>query len=188
MLPDHSASITCVNCTVVGHLTNVSVFNGRWRCPSCRALHEVAIQMGKLISIELIDRLPMPPIRCSPGVLRDAREAFAAFNASAPRAAVVMIRRALERSCNEAGAQGGSLYEKLADAHDRLKVIDKAQSQLASGMRLFGNYGAHPNDDLLDDVTADEAEVVLKIGVQVLSAMTARLVANAAAAVGKFWK
>jgi Domain of unknown function (DUF4145) len=110
-------------------------------------------------------------VACSDAVASDVREAIAAFNAYAPRAAVVMIRRALERSCDEKGARKGKLWEKIKDLHERVGCFDDAHVALATATRHFGNVGAHPKGDLLDDLTDDEARRALDLGLDLIRKM-----------------
>ena len=80
-----------------------------------------------------------------------------------------MIRRALERACNEKGASGDQLWKKIRDLHDRLGIFDSAHYALATATRHFGNFGAHPNDDLLEDLSDDDARRALDLGIHLIS-------------------
>src|SRR5262245_30763823 len=120
---------------------------GPWRCPFCKATHTIRSSVGTMDTIRLLDRFAPGVFNCSPAVTADLTEAISAYNAYAPRASVVMIRRALESACIEKGAKGRNLAEKIKDLHERLKVFDTAHVSLATATRHFGNFGAHPNDD-----------------------------------------
>jgi len=73
-----------------------------------------------------------------------------------------MVRRALENACDAMNAKGRNLVDKVKDLAVR-KIFDEHDAAAASAMRIFGNYGAHPNDDLLDDADDHLAELALKI-------------------------
>lgn len=148
-----------------------SEYRGPWRCENCQAKHTVSCRFGGLESIHLEDRFSPGPIACSDSVASDVREAIAAYNALAPRAAVVMIRRALERACLEKGAKGEKLWEQIRDLHKRAGLFDDAHVALATATRHFGNFGAHPNDDLLQDLTEDEARRALDLGLHLINKM-----------------
>jgi hypothetical protein len=120
--------------------------------------------VGFVQRIHLDDRFAPGAVVCSENVGSDVQEAVAAFNAYAPRAAVVMIRRALERACIEKDGRGARLWEKIKDLHDRVGLFDRAHVALATATRHFGNFGAHPNDDLLEDLSDDEARRALVLG------------------------
>jgi hypothetical protein len=129
------------------------------------------VSYGLVEWVRIEDRFTPGAVLCSQAVGRDLAEATTAFNAYAPRAAVVMLRRALERACNEKGAKGLKLHEMIADLHKRLGLFDTAHVALATATRHFGNYGAHPNDDLLDDLSDDEARRALDLGIALITKM-----------------
>jgi hypothetical protein len=84
-----------------------------------------------------------------------------------------MARRALEIACREHGAVRGSLVTKIQDLGTR-GVLDPVHVAAATAVRLFGNYGAHPDDDLLNDVDDRSAEQALQLVVKLLEDFTAR--------------
>jgi hypothetical protein len=59
----------------------------------------------------------------------------------------------------------------IKDLHQRIGLFDAAHVSVATGTRLFGNFGAHPNDDLLEDLTDDEARRALDLGTYLISKM-----------------
>jgi hypothetical protein len=59
----------------------------------------------------------------------------------------------------------------IKDLHDRVGLFDRAHVALATAARHFGNFGAHPNDDLLDDLTDEEAQRALDLGVHLINSM-----------------
>ena len=94
-------------------------------------------------------------------VLDDYVEATSTFNINAFRASVVMARRALQQALEDKGATKGS---NLAGQIDELKgkgLLSDTNAHLAHGVREFGNFGAHPNDDLLAQVDSDDAKLAL---------------------------
>jgi hypothetical protein len=167
--------IQCQACATESHVR--TMLQGAWlpwRCPSCRARHKVTVGKDAITDLRLIDRVQMPPgLECSAEVLSDLQEAVNALNAQAPKASVVMVRRALERVCDELGAKGGRLVDKVKDLTSR-GVFDAAHGAAAQAMRLFGNYGAHPGDDLLDEADMKKAEQVLTLLVNLLEDISSR--------------
>ena len=59
-------------------------------------------------------------------------------------------------------AKGGRLVDKIKDLAAR-GIFDEHDAAAATTMRIFGNYGAHPKDDLLDEADDFHAEMALKI-------------------------
>jgi len=94
-------------------------------------------------------------------VLDDYVEATSTFNINAFRASLVMARRALQQALEDKGAKKGF---NLAAQIDELKgkgLLSDTTAHLAHGVRQFGNFGAHPNDDLLAQVPPDDAKLAL---------------------------
>jgi len=101
-------------------------------------------------------------------VLDDYIEATSTFNINAFRASLVMARRALQQALEDKGATKGS---NLASQIDELKgkgLLSDATANLAHGVRQFGNFGAHPNDDLLAQVDSDDAKLALDVTKKIL--------------------
>lgn len=160
--------IQCQACLQEGTLSGVSGNEIPWRCPKCNARHVFSGSFNLLSALRLVDRYTLPPnLKCSPSVLRDLREAVQCFNANAPRAAAVMVRLALERTCIELGAAGNTLHAKIEDLAAR-GIFDKLLVQGAMAMRLYGNAGAHAKDDLLDE-NGEHVEYSLKMAVDLLA-------------------
>jgi len=66
-----------------------------------------------------------------------------------PGAFAVQVRRALEFICNEQGATGGTLFEKLK-ALVANKTFPGHFAEMTDLMRKVGNLGAHAGDDEVD--------------------------------------
>ncbi len=167
-----SIVLQCQACgRVIDAPSSWNSYKGPWRCDTCHARHSVVCSMGHLETLGLRDAFAPGVVACSCRVRSDVREAVAAYNAQAPRAAVVMLRRALQRACCEKGARGNKLWEQIRDLEQRTRVFDSAHASLATATRLFGNFGAHPNDDLLDDLAEDEARRALDLGLYLINKM-----------------
>lgn len=148
-------------------------YSGPWRCSTCGGRHQISLSYGHLVSMSLEDRIHLEATGCPEPTRADVREAEAAFNAYAPRAAVVMMRRALQRACITAGANSGhTLHRQITYLHENQGLFDDHTVSIAQAVRHFGNYGAHPQDDLLDDITDKEAQRVLELGTELLVAMS----------------
>jgi len=159
--------VQCQACMRESDVSGVSGEEIPWRCPTCHARHTLSASFNLLSGLRLLDRYTLPPdLKCSLEVLRDLKEAARCYNAYAPRAAAVMVRLALERTCIELGAAGNTLHAKIEDLADR-GIFDKVLVQGATAMRLFGNAGAHPKDDLLDE-KGELVEYSLKMAVDLL--------------------
>lgn len=96
-------------------------------------------------------------------VLDDYVEATCAFNVDAFRASSVMARRALQQALENKGATKGSSLKDQITELERKGLLSETSSSLAHGVRQFGNFGAHPTDDLLAQVTSEEAKIALDV-------------------------
>lgn len=95
-------------------------------------------------------------------VYEDYLEAVKAVNIGAPKASLSMSRRALQAALKHKGATAENLYDQI----EELKVshlLTDATSNLAHGIRQFGNFGAHPSDDMLERVDLEDAKLALNV-------------------------
>jgi hypothetical protein len=89
--------------------------------------------------------------------LADYEEGLRCMAAGAPRAAASMFRRALQDSLIQLGA------DQKADLMDQIKEVPKLTEDIkdwAHNIRIFGNWGAHPQQDLLKGVDEKKAREV----------------------------
>ena len=90
-------------------------------------------------------------------VLVDYQEALKCKSIGAHRASCTMFRRALQSSLLEIGAN------KDKDLIKQINSLGNLPDDLkdwAHQIRIFGNWGAHPNKDNLKDVNEEDVEEV----------------------------
>lgn len=93
-------------------------------------------------------------------VLADYEEGLICLSAGADKAAVGMFRRAMQDAMINLGAD-----QKL-DLIDQIKNVSALTKDIkdwAHNVRIFGNWGAHPQEDLLKDVTPELAQEVREL-------------------------
>ncbi|MEX2014825.1 MAG: DUF4145 domain-containing protein [Candidatus Saccharimonadales bacterium] len=93
-------------------------------------------------------------------VLADYEEGLICISAGADKAAVGMFRRAMQNAMINLGA------EQKLDLIEQIKSISSLTQDIkdwAHNVRIFGNWGAHPQDDLLKDVTPELAQEVREL-------------------------
>jgi hypothetical protein len=96
----------------------------------------------------------------------DYLEACKCFDVEAFKSSVVMCRRTLQNVCLERGASkkdATGRYPKLRDQIKQAfpqKDYDLIQA-FADKIKYFGDYGAHPQDDGIDNVTKEDARELL---------------------------
>jgi len=144
-------------------------YSGAIQCPKCTRTLNIAIKevygntYGLVQGVKLVKIQLSLPSLVPKAVKDDFDESLRCFNESnAFKSTVVMCRRALESVAESKGITGGNLADKLTTLNKK-GFIDNATLNTATGIRQFGNYGSHPQDDLLKDIGEFEAEMVLKI-------------------------
>jgi len=168
----YGTPIQCQTCRKTGDASSLCGDNLPWSCTYCGSRHEVSISMTLVTGLRLIDRFPMPQgLICSPAVLRSLQDAIRCFNSGVPRAALVMVRLALESACDDLSAKGDKLFQKVNNLADT-GVFDKGMVHAATAMRLFGNDGAHSGDDLSDENAESMAEYALKMAIDLIRKVT----------------
>lgn len=96
-------------------------------------------------------------------IREDLAEADRCFNADSYKGSVTMNRRAIQRlvldRLNTLGIEKKNLWEQI-DALFNAGLITKQLQDTAHEIRHFGNFGAHPSDDQLDNTTPEDAKLV----------------------------
>ena len=81
-----------------------------------------------------------------------------------------MVRKALEETCRERGAKGGSLYERI----EALKTKATLPQELLDGLheiRLLGNDAAHVDAQDYAEIGKDEIETIVEFSKELLKAL-----------------
>ncbi|MFH1173244.1 MAG: DUF4145 domain-containing protein, partial [bacterium] len=95
-------------------------------------------------------------------ILEDFKEGVVCLHNKCSRAAVAMFRRSLQSALLEHGANPA---EDLIDQIKNAGFLTQDIKDWAHNIRIFGNWGAHPQDDNLKDVdekTAEETQSFLE--------------------------
>jgi hypothetical protein len=89
-------------------------------------------------------------------VRRDWQEAAVCFQAKAYTACLVMVRRALEGTCELQGVKKGRLEKRLGTLREQ-GLIDGTLAEWADALRLVGNRGAHFSGEATAREDAEDA-------------------------------
>ncbi len=101
-------------------------------------------------------------------VLLDMLEASKCMDIEVSKAAVVMSRRALQNALLLKGADKTiPLYKQIDVLKDR-GIISSDVASLAHGVRHLGNFGAHPDEDLLNDISFEDAKLAYQVVLKIL--------------------
>jgi hypothetical protein len=90
-------------------------------------------------------------------VISDYEEGLRCLSSNSPKAAVSMFRRSLQDSLLNLGA------DENLDLIAQIKAVSKLTDDIkdwAHNIRIFGNWGAHPQKDLLKDADMEKAQEV----------------------------
>lgn len=155
--------VQCPKCRGLNRLDANTYWNyeGVYLCMDCGARIKVSLDAGQLMETPKV--LDLTPVEGAPlEVNEDFVEAQKCYDAEAYKATIVICRRALETMSDLRQAKGKNLFEKIEDLHSR-ELISKGTFEIATQVRQFGNYGAHPKDDLLGGITERDAGVILEV-------------------------
>jgi len=158
-------AIICPNCAQAFYLDpfTYAFYSGDVRCTNCGATIAVEIINGQLLGTPKSRALNFVTIPNAPkNVSSDVSEAQICHAVGAYKACVVMCRRALEQVSINISANGQTLHDKIRSLQTQ-GIISSEIFAIFEEIRYFGNYGAHPNDDLLGDVTKDDSSSVLDV-------------------------
>ena len=73
-----------------------------------------------------------------------------------------MCRRAFQNIARDWGIKVRDIGEEIKEMRKE-GIITEPLAKAAQQIRQFGAYGAHPQDDLLDDVTRDIAMKIIEL-------------------------
>lgn len=136
------------------------------RCPrsSCSTLLFITYERVNRFVYEVFPYPQLAESRYHESVPQPIREDYAEANrcrfTQAYKGVVAMCRRTMQAIARDKKAKGKGLKEEINDLHSK-GLITKSLHDAAQEIRFFGNYGAHPQDDGLDNITREEAEAVL---------------------------
>jgi len=92
----------------------------------------------------------------------DFKEAKKCISVEAKKATVTMCRRVLQNVCISKGCDPKTDLVNQIDELEAKRIINPSMKEVAHTIRKIGNWGAHPQDDPLKDVTLDDASELLK--------------------------
>ena len=156
-------TVQCPKCGGINHLDTATYWNykGTYRCSHCGRHMRVRIVGGELQETPQV--LEFVGVTGAPAEVNlDFIEAQKCYDVEAYKATVVMCRRTLETMATLQGATGKNLLAKIKDLYNK-DMSSKGTFNIATQVRQFGNYGAHPKNDLLGEITKNDAAVVLEV-------------------------
>lgn len=154
------------------------------RCPT--RLCELSFVIYNRLNDRIYQVYPLPNFSASDyhtaipeKVREDMAESDRCLHAQAYKGVVVMCRRAIQNivlnkitdgSISDASVKTKKLEEQI-DALFTNGLITKDLKDTAHEIRHFGNFGAHPSDDILDNTTREDAEMIDRLTFDLVQAI-----------------
>lgn len=168
-------AVTCPRCMSKFSADNPIQFrsepyDGGVQCPICAANLHVIMRGTLVVFVEQREVSFAPPEDLSEEPRLDFEEAVRAYNAQCYKATVTLCRRVIDYLTQDLDS-AQSLRVRIERLHDT-KVLSDTTYHRAQVIRFFGNYGAHPQDDLLKTTSQDEGLDVLRLTKRLLDEWT----------------
>jgi len=120
----------------------------------------------RIESSSVADFYPRSILNVDPAIPEDIaddfKEANKCFAVQAKKATVTMCRRVLQNTCISKGADPKKDLFNQIDELESKRIINPSMKDVAHTIRMIGNWGAHPQEDPLKDVTTDDASEIVK--------------------------
>ncbi|MER2249500.1 DUF4145 domain-containing protein [Methylorubrum podarium] len=97
-------------------------------------------------------------------------EAISCHGAGAYRASAIMVRRALELLCEDKGASGNNLKDRISKLSQHATVSPSLLAA-ADHLRLLGNDAAHIEAKTYDDISEAHASLAIEVAKELLKAV-----------------
>jgi len=184
-------SYRCPYCGVLATITPIKWTFEDWICKcdnnkcgktfyaKVKQTGEMSIALGgkTLLNFDIVDTYPkyVPERHESipENIWSNYLEACKCNYADAFKATVVMCRRTMQNVCLNKGAKNRDSNGKWISLKNQMKEAfpEKDYSlihKLADGIKYLGDYGAHPQDDGIDDVPKGDAKEMLEFAYSIL--------------------
>lgn len=166
--------VNCLGCgsSILLDERTYTSYQGQVTCKECQAHQYIATQDGRLVFSNvqgtfldairdiLIWRIPQER-------LNDVAEAAHVLLQSALKSCVVMCRRCIQGTLLDKNVPDQPLGRMIASAETQGLITKELADQLRV-IKLFGDVGAHPDDQALNDVTQFNAAFCVQLTKEVL--------------------
>ena len=176
MAQAYIASFMCPHCNTICSFSGKGV--GTCAALYCRGCHKGVffqfrsvdlqdIEVTARISVDhVVDHYPRTSFTVDSSIPEniadDFKEANMCLGVEAKKATVTMCRRVLQNTCIIKGATpNAELYKQINEIESKM-IINPTMKEVAHAIRKIGNWGAHPQNDPLKDVTIDDASEIVK--------------------------
>jgi hypothetical protein len=115
-------------------------------------------------------RIPFDKENIPISILDTFEEAITCHSEKCYVASAIMIRRTLEEVCEERGAKGKDLNERIKDLQSKI-VLPKELLEAMDELRLLGNDAVHIEAKTFNDISEDEINVAITFTIEILKAL-----------------
>ena len=146
---------------------------GQAFCPnqSCNGhIFYITQSNGYLLRTYPGDSIPFDKINIPDNVLYAFEEAVNCYANNCYVASGIMIRKTLEVLCEENGATGNTLFQKIKDIGTKI-LIPKELIEAMDELRILGNDAAHVEAKTYDQVGKQEIEISIEFVKEILKAL-----------------
>jgi hypothetical protein len=178
-----TVSLRCPSCRQRGTFSRLAscsdgcsegaIFGFR-HCPNsdCQALiFFVADQDGKkLLATYPAERLDFDASNLPAEIVAAVEEAITCHANECFIAAAIMVRKALELTCDAQGAQAANLQERIRALRSKV-VLPQELFDVLDDLRFLGNDAAHVNASHFNQVEREEVELAIEVTKEILKSL-----------------
>lgn len=170
-------SRACPHCNVVSNFTDEGSYTGGewgrgenrksvkvefWGCQNCEGVIVLRFEFDKGHWPE-VDMYPAAIASVDESVNKSASEDYISgvncMGIGETKAAVTMFRRSLQQVMINKGAKGNRLVDQIRSLGEK-GILSGEIVEWANEIRLWGNEGAHPAGEEIDNITVEQADEI----------------------------
>lgn len=155
-----------------GQLLSVQLHAAIRRCPNeqCRAIVLVIMRGEQVINVSPPERLDFIPDNIPGPLVATMQEAVTCHASGAYRASALMVRRLMEELCQEQGATGPNLHQRLLALQSNMTLSGDLING-AMALKALGNDAAHVEAKAYAAIGPEEAELSIQVAKEILKAL-----------------
>jgi hypothetical protein len=143
---------------------------GQRMCPGCNCHVFIVMSQGGLFVSYPAERIDFDASSIPAKIIAVFEEALGCHANEFYVASAMLVRKTLETLCDERGAKGKDLKDRIADLR-RIVILPEALFQALDRMRLLGNDAAHVEAKTYTEIGKDEIEAAIALTKEILKAV-----------------
>jgi hypothetical protein len=138
--------------------------------PACTCHVFIVLSGGRLITSYPAERIDFDASHIPENIVAVFEEALGCHANQYYIASAMLVRKTLETLCEDRGAKGRDLKERIGELR-RIIILPESLFEALDGLRLLGNDAAHVNANTYADIGKDEIEAAIALTKEVLKAV-----------------